>query len=111
MDARSVKATDLVRVVRVDPRPTAKTRIHEFVAVQAAAIPGEECTHEWYWMSDQTEDDLLVIKLYDSKIDKWEDDTSEPIGCSPHVSIELPDSGSGEPRQSIEMRVGIILRD
>ena len=56
--------------------------------------------HRWYYYSEMTNEELLVIKSYDSR---------GVIGrASPHASFRLPDA-RGEPRRSIELRVLCVV--
>ncbi|KAF2009095.1 hypothetical protein BU24DRAFT_415441 [Aaosphaeria arxii CBS 175.79] len=55
--------------------------------------------HRWYWQSDQTRDDVLVMTVWDSRRP-----TTKHVAV-PHVTMVLPVPLSGaQPRESIELR-------
>lgn len=108
IDARTVRPADLVRMRRFFPDAVSKGQ-NEIVLSQAAASPSDECRHQWYWMSRQTPEDLLIIKLYDSKTDMWEEDHNAPVPCAPHSSFEISCDGEVEGRKSIEIRIGVVF--
>ncbi|KAH6718667.1 hypothetical protein BKA61DRAFT_473338 [Leptodontidium sp. MPI-SDFR-AT-0119] len=55
--------------------------------------------HQWYWMSNQTRDDVVIMTVWDSK---------RPLSRSaavPHCAMVLPEHPPGfKPRESIELR-------
>jgi hypothetical protein len=59
-DAMSVKAEELVKLKRL--YPAGKTGKN--VVVKAAAQEKVECQHVWYWMSGQTPQEVLMIKIF-----------------------------------------------
>lgn len=51
--------------------------------------------HRWWYMKDQTPEDVLVFLQHDSQ--------GGPV--VPHAAFSLPEAPPSEPRQSIEARV------
>lgn len=107
-DARSVSAGELVKLARIYPDGATG----ENVVVKASLAPGGECSHVWYWMSEQTKNEMMVIKIYDSGEgnDGWErDPVKGKVGCAPHCSFANPENEGEEIRESIENRVVVVL--
>lgn len=59
---------------------------------------GEECKYDWWYMSAQTPEDVLLFLQHDS-------DGSQVI---PHTSFALPGPVPEEARESIEVRLVVI---
>ncbi|PMD15085.1 hypothetical protein NA56DRAFT_356977 [Hyaloscypha hepaticicola] len=55
--------------------------------------------HQWYWMSNQTRDDVLVMTVWDSKT------PATKSTAVPHCAMVLPEHPpNAKPRESIELR-------
>lgn len=55
--------------------------------------------HRWYWMENQTRDDVLVLSVWDSQ------QPDSPSCSVPHCAVMLPGQNiASNPRESIEMR-------
>jgi hypothetical protein len=54
---------------------------------------------KWYWIREQSDDEVLVIRFFDSHAEK----EGRLVG-TPHVSLELLDVGEGDPREGVEAR-------
>ncbi|CAK1367591.1 unnamed protein product [Cercospora beticola] len=52
--------------------------------------------HKWYWIPDQTEDEVAIFVGYDS--------LAAPRLAVPHCSVDLGELSEGDPRESIEVR-------
>lgn len=98
-DARSVNVGELVPLKRL--YPDGKTG--ENVVVRAVVGEGMTCRHRWYWMSGQTPDEALMIKIFDSEDEHWE--SGGMVGVGPHCSFHLDGTDEEDVRQSIEVRV------
>lgn len=91
-DASSVAREDLVATDQVFP-----DRVGEIY--QLAYSPNQR----WYYASEMTRDEILLIKGWDS---------SEPNGThfAPHGAFQLPNQDpSAPPRESIEIRTFVII--
>ena len=102
-DARSVRAKELVPLKRLYP----DGKRGENVVVKAAEDIRMECQHKWYWMSEQTPDDVLMIKIFDSEDEDWESGGTVRVG--PHCSFHLDGSEGEHVRESIEVRVVVCF--
>jgi len=59
--------------------------------------------HKWYWVPNMTDDEILLLKGWDSY-------SEELIKYTPHGAFELPNqSKSHPPRESIEARVFLVF--
>ena len=58
-------------------------------------------THEWYWIEDQTPEEVVVITFFDSDAEK---DGGLASGGILHSSVELPGTEDQELRESVELR-------
>ena len=108
-DARSVHPGELLKLSRIYPDGATG----ENVVVKATTQKDVPSSHKWYWMSNQTEKDMLVIKIYDSGNDNdgWErDPETGKVGCTPHCSFHIPGSDNEPVRESIENRVVVVLK-
>ena len=56
-------------------------------------------SQKWYWISEQTEDEVYVIQFYDSHAEK----EGRPVGV-PHGSPEVQGLDGAEVRESVEVR-------
>lgn len=63
--------------------------------------PKEPEKQRWYWMPEQRQDEVLIIKFADTAA---EEDPNIARGC-PHVSPIIPGTENEEPRCSLECRV------
>lgn len=102
-DARSVKAAELVPLKRL--YPDGKTG--ENVVVKAAEEEGMESQHVWHWMSEQTPEEVLMIKIFDSDDEDWESGGTVRVG--PHCSFHLDGTEEEAVRESIEVRVVVCF--
>ncbi|EWG50067.1 hypothetical protein FVEG_09398 [Fusarium verticillioides 7600] len=57
--------------------------------------------HKWYWISDQTPDEVLLMKIMDTESEK---DGSDIAGGVHYCSFHLPVSEKEEVRESIETK-------
>lgn len=71
--------------------------------------PGAPSNHRWYFMSEQTPEDLLVIKTSDSGDCDWETREGGRVGSSPHASFAIPGTENEEVRESVEVRCVVEL--
>lgn len=65
---------------------------------QVAANPG----HKWYWPSGMKQDEVLLIKCFDSRTDV--------ARRAPHCAIQTP-MDQGPPGESIEVRCLVVWED
>lgn len=98
-NAESVKAGELVPLKRL--YPDGKTG--ENVVVKAVEVEGQICEHEWYYISGQTPEGVLMIKIFDSEDDDWQQGGTVRVG--PHCSFHLKGTDDEAVRESIEVRV------
>lgn len=75
----------------------------EYIMEAHSVLPPKKPeTQRWYWMPEQTEDEVLILKFADTAA---EHDHEISGGCA-HLSPTLPDvPEKEEPRCSIECRV------
>ncbi|KAK3620614.1 hypothetical protein LTR22_025515 [Elasticomyces elasticus] len=74
----------------------------EYMLEANAVLPSKKPEQQrWYWMPEQKEDDVLIIKLADTAAEK---DPSIAGGC-PHLSPIIPSTEDEEARCSVECRV------
>ena len=96
-DGRTVGEGEKVNLERAYP----DGRKGENVVIRA----GEEGReHEWYWVSGQDVEEMVVLKLYDSEGGK-----GGVVGGTPHSSFHLEGSEGEEVRESVEGRVVVCL--
>ncbi|KAI1033024.1 hypothetical protein LB504_006223 [Fusarium proliferatum] len=57
--------------------------------------------HKWYWISDQTPDEVLLMKIMDTESEKY---GSKIAGGVHHCSFHLPGTEKEEVRESIETK-------
>ncbi|KAK4864957.1 hypothetical protein LT330_001580 [Penicillium expansum] len=100
----------LVDVVQTDPLVCCDTRTlseQDYDVIQKIMNDSVEESmylkwspnHQWYWMSDQTRDDVLIMTVWDSKR------PFERSAAVPHCSMVLPEHApDAKPRESIELR-------
>ncbi|KAF2094794.1 hypothetical protein NA57DRAFT_60213 [Rhizodiscina lignyota] len=101
-DAATVKNRDeLIPLPRIYP----DGRTTENIVIKACKEPekGGQCVHQWYWMSEQTRDELLMIKIFDSAEKEGEEMRA------PHASFSLEGTEYEPIRESIECRVVVCL--
>ncbi|RKL23068.1 hypothetical protein BFJ68_g1274 [Fusarium oxysporum] len=58
--------------------------------------------HKWYWISDQTPDEVLLMKITDTESEK---NGSDVAGGVHHCSFHLPGTEDEEVRESIETKL------
>ena len=105
-DARSVDTRDLVKIERYLEHIGAMSEV-----ILCAPGHDEDVKHQWYYMDQQTVGDLLVLKLYDSEHEAWEADASkQDLRCVMHTACQVPGTEKEEGRESIEFRVGVVLK-
>ncbi|KAJ9145432.1 GA4 desaturase [Pleurostoma richardsiae] len=56
---------------------------------------------EWFWVDEQTPDEVLVIGLFDSDVEK---EGGTAAGGTLHSSVELPGTEEEQARESLELR-------
>lgn len=61
--------------------------------------------HQWYYISEQTPEEVFALKLFDSEAHKA---GSSVAPCLPHSAFALPDQEDKPLRRSAEVRVMII---
>jgi hypothetical protein len=103
LDARTVLEEELVRVKVIYPT-------HEFESVSVRG-PSEERKekeggegHKWWYMSQQTPEDALCLKIFDSK-------TDGRARRVPHSSFTDPEFEDRDARMSIEIRALVFHED
>jgi len=63
-------------------------------------------SHEWWFASDMSKDEVLVLKMYDSEAEKPGSDVAM---CTPHCSFNWESApGTYDPRESTEVRAILI---
>ena len=63
--------------------------------------------HKWYYCSDMTPDEALLLKIHDSAAQHVRYSGNEAdwvAGGVPHTSLQIPGTEILEPRESIELR-------
>ncbi|KAJ9610019.1 hypothetical protein H2200_006349 [Cladophialophora chaetospira] len=70
-----------------------------------AVAPQRGDEHKWYYISQQTPEEVYALKLFDSDAQK-EGSTVAPFGA--HSAFSLPDQESEKVRRSVEVRVMVI---
>jgi len=104
-DARTVGESDLVGVNAIlPPRPVEATQEgfdkgKEFETWHVKADPA----HRWYYKSQMTPDEALLLKIFDSKMDGR-------AKRAPHTSFQTEED-HGEPRNSVEVRCFVFWED
>ena len=97
-DGRSVDPDDLVPLQRLYP----DGREGENVVVKAREE--ERGVHDWYWISGQRVDEVVMLKLFDSE------ERQGRCTQTPHASFSLEGMGEVlEPRESVEVRVVVCF--
>ncbi|KAH8760930.1 hypothetical protein BGZ57DRAFT_829781 [Hyaloscypha finlandica] len=103
LDARTVLEEELVRVKVIYPT-------HEFESVNVRG-PSEERKekeggegHKWWYMSQQSPEDVLCLKMFDSK-------TDGRARRVPHSSFTDPEFEDRDARMSIEVRALVFHED
>lgn len=91
-DATTVPPTDYQVRLREFSRTGIKSA--NYVMSHVAEVP----LHQWYYMSNMRDDEIVVFKGYDTKRD------SAGWRC-PHTAIRIPGTENEDPRESIEARV------
>jgi hypothetical protein len=94
-DSRTVNDEDLVLLKMLWP-----DREAQFYSVR----PGKTIEHKWYYAFKQTLDEVMMIKIFDSKTD----------GCSrgtPHSAFKDEEFVNEAPRESLEIRVAVLHVD
>ena len=61
--------------------------------------------HNWHWVADMTNDEILLLKGWDS-LDKG------VVKYTPHGAFELPSQSDNDPpRESIEARIFLVFKN
>ncbi|KAJ6551350.1 hypothetical protein B0H19DRAFT_1378102, partial [Mycena capillaripes] len=110
MDARSVHHS---RDVRTLPRVHRNRPgcVPEYKGANALPQPPEGCMkqgeeHRWYYLKDQTPEEVYVIKFYDS--DAMKDEASGLARFCPHSAFMIDGVEEEEPRRSVELQAWMI---
>lgn len=61
--------------------------------------------HKWYWISEQTPEEVYALKLFDSEAHKK---GSHVAPCAAHSAFRLPGQEDQKVRKSVEIRVMVI---
>lgn len=97
LDARTLKDEE---TCVVDFR--ARGGITDYLATAQTLLPPQDASkHRWYFMPEQTPDDVLIIKLADIAA---EENPAIANGCG-HCAPEIEGMEGFEPRESVECRV------
>ncbi len=101
-DARSVAEEDLQeRELCLNPKDAGDDGARFFM--WSVKPPAQANQHQWYYFSKMTPEEVLLFKIYDSKL----------VGTArrtPHTAFESPED-SGPPRQSLELRCLVFWED
>ena len=73
--------------------------------VEAGFLAYGSDAHDWYWISNQQPDEVLVIQLFDSEAER---DGLGVAGGVVHSSVHLEGTEDEEARESIEVRCTVI---
>jgi hypothetical protein len=97
-DYRTIRDDDYVRVdVKYPKLGREKYETHLAECFLARHSEG----HKWHWIDDQTPEEVLVLRFFDSD---EEGKGSISAGGVLHSSVELPGTENEEPRESLEIR-------
>ena len=77
----------------------------EFLTEASLLRAGDVKRQKWYWLPEQTPDEVLVIKLADSESGAIGKPGGSVAGSTPHGSPLLPGTEDKPTRESIEVRV------
>jgi hypothetical protein len=99
LDVTTVLEEELVPLLVIQPDHT-----NESFVVQAPMEGRKDGGHKWYYMSHQTPEDVLLLKIFDSK-------TDGRARRVPHSSFEDKEYVHMEPRESIEVRAFVFHED
>ncbi|KAI1620108.1 GA4 desaturase [Exophiala viscosa] len=77
----------------------------EYFSENLLPIAPEGKEHKWYWISEQTPEELYALKLFDSEAHKQ---GSRVAPCAAHSAFRLPGQEDQEARKSAEIRVMVI---
>lgn len=104
-DARSVAESDLVGSTAFLPPPESGT--FENVSLgrefETWAVRANPASHKWYFKSEMTPDEALLLKIFDSK----KDGRSRRV---PHTSFQS-ELDHGDARHSVEIRCFVFWED
>lgn len=89
-DARSVPDSDLAPLGRKLP--------DGIVQEGAAGLHGKGSRHEWWWLSEQTPEEVMLVKFWDSTVEE-----GVAVRCL-HTSVDVPGTEHEATRESIEIR-------
>ena len=95
-DWHSIEKEDFVPIEYRTPCVDGEYKIEAY-SVKPAKDPSKQ---RWFWVPEQTPDEVLVIKLADSEALK-----GRVAGSTPHGSPSVPCDEKEDPRQSIEIRI------
>ncbi|KAL1900955.1 hypothetical protein Sste5346_002016 [Sporothrix stenoceras] len=108
VDCNSVHEADLYKLQRIFPDGAKGENV--VVKANGQTLPeSRPCHHKWHYMSEQTPQDVLVIKTSDTGDCDWETIPGGRVGCSPHASFALPGTEREHIRESVEVRCIIEL--
>ncbi|PMD31800.1 hypothetical protein L207DRAFT_396090, partial [Hyaloscypha variabilis F] len=99
LDARTMLPEDLAIVALVGPQFTNNT-----FSVKAPSKERKDGGHKWYYMSQQTPEDVLLFKNFDSK-------TDGRARAAPHTSFDDNEFKHMDARQSLEIRAFVFHED
>ncbi|KAK3320260.1 GA4 desaturase [Cercophora scortea] len=100
LDQRTLKDEDFIPVNITTPclgREDGSTETHEAEGYLASYREG----HEWNWIEDQKPEEVLVIGLFDSGMER---EGGVASGGTLHSSVELEGREGEEARESLELR-------
>jgi hypothetical protein len=70
---------------------------------------GEGKAHRWYYISDQTPDEVWALKLFDSEAQKkGKGEGTKVAACAAHSAFSLQGQDREKPRRSAEVRVMVV---
>jgi len=97
--ANSVHDDELVPIKLVYPH-----RVGETYGVRPAGAHRTDGGHQWHYLSEQTPEEVMLIKCFDSKVDGR-------ARRVPHSAFVDEEFGDAEPRESIEVRTLVFYPD
>ncbi|KAK4939204.1 hypothetical protein LTR10_020503 [Elasticomyces elasticus] len=77
----------------------------EYFSENLLPVAPEGTEHRWYWISEQTPEEVYALKLFDSEAHKQ---GSRVAPCAAHSAFRLPGQENQEARKSAEIRVMVI---
>ncbi|KAE9372981.1 GA4 desaturase [Stipitochalara longipes BDJ] len=98
-DYRTCKAEDYVPIEAKAP-PFGRQDTAESYVVETFSA-GYSKEHKWYWIDNQTPEEILIVRFFDSD---FEGQGYTAGGGVLHSSVEIPGTESRETRESLETR-------